>query len=151
MRSSAVQEHVRALTIQEAARRTGLSRSTVRYYEQIGLIPPVDRDPDSGHRRFGPRVVDTLDALACLRGAGVPIEDMRLYLALLGPGDAEAAAQEAALFAAHADRVEAEIARLAVRLDYLRAKTDLWQARVSDDADAEHRATERTLAAMAKF
>lgn len=142
---------MRALTIQQVARRTGLARSTLRYYEQIGLIPPVDRDPDSGHRRFGPQTVETLEALSCLRGAGVPIDEMRRYLALLAPGDLAAAAEEAALFAAHADRVEAEIARLAVRLDYLRAKTDLWQARVDGDADAERRATDRTLGAMSRF
>ncbi|MFD6444586.1 MerR family transcriptional regulator [Promicromonospora sp. NPDC060204] len=141
----------RALTIQEAARRTGLTASTLRYYEQIGLVGPVDRDPDSGHRRFGPAVVETLEALSCLRGAGVPIEEMRRYLALLAPGDAAAAAEEAALFAAHADRVEAELARLAVRLEYLRAKSDLWQARVDGDTDAERRAADRTVAAMTKF
>ncbi|MGW2091435.1 MerR family transcriptional regulator [Promicromonospora sukumoe] len=141
----------RALTIQEAARRTGLSQSTLRYYEQIGLVPPVDRDPESGHRRFGPRAVETLEALSCLRGAGVPIDEMRRYLALLEPGDVAAAAEEAALFAAHADRVAAEIARLTVRLEYLRAKTDLWQSRVDGDADAERRATERTVAAMERM
>ncbi|WP_036959322.1 MerR family transcriptional regulator, partial [Promicromonospora kroppenstedtii] len=95
----------RALTIQQVARRTGLAQSTLRYYEQIGLIPPVERDPDSGHRRFGPQVVETLEALSCLRGAGVPVDEMRRYLALLAPGDLAAAAEEAALFAAHADRV----------------------------------------------
>jgi hypothetical protein len=76
---------------------------------------------------------------------------MRRYLALLAPDDAGAAAQEAALFAAHADRVETEIARLTERLEYLRAKTDLWQSRVAGDADAERRAIERSIAAMAKF
>ncbi|WP_020015087.1 MerR family transcriptional regulator [Promicromonospora sukumoe] len=141
----------RALTIQQVARRTGLARSTLRYYEQIGLIPPVERDPDSGHRRFGPQVVETLEALSCLRGAGVPIDEMRRYLALLAPGDLAAAAEEAALFAAHADRVEAEIARLGIRLEYLRAKADLWQARVDGDADSERRATDRTLSAMSRF
>lgn len=36
-------------TIQQVARQTGLSEPTLRYYEQIGLIPAVDRDPGSGH------------------------------------------------------------------------------------------------------
>lgn len=42
------------LTIQQVARRTGLSESALRYYERIGLLDPVPRDPSSGHRRYPP-------------------------------------------------------------------------------------------------
>jgi DNA-binding transcriptional MerR regulator len=38
-----------ALTIQDVSRRSGLSEPTLRYYEQVGLISPVGRDPGSGH------------------------------------------------------------------------------------------------------
>ena len=38
-------------TIEEAARRTGVSTHTLRYYERIGLLEPVGRAP-SGHRRY---------------------------------------------------------------------------------------------------
>ena len=40
-----------ALTIQDVSRRSGLSEPTLRYYEQVGLIGPVERDESSGHRR----------------------------------------------------------------------------------------------------
>jgi len=40
-----------ALTIQDAARRSGLSEPTLRYYEEVGLIGPIPRDASSGHRR----------------------------------------------------------------------------------------------------
>jgi DNA-binding transcriptional MerR regulator len=56
-----------ALTIQDVSRRSGLSEPTLRYYEQVGLIGPVRRDPSSGHRRYRPEDLDTLQALACLR------------------------------------------------------------------------------------
>ena len=39
------------LTIQQAADQTGLSLHTLRYYERIGLIPPIRRAPN-GHRRY---------------------------------------------------------------------------------------------------
>ena len=55
------------LTIQEAARRSGLSEPTLRYYEEVGLIGPIARDPSSGHRRYREVEVDTPQALACLR------------------------------------------------------------------------------------
>ncbi|MGH2715274.1 MAG: aldo/keto reductase [Thermoleophilaceae bacterium] len=42
------------MTIAQAAQRSGLSAHTLRYYERIGLIHPVDRGPN-GHRRSAPR------------------------------------------------------------------------------------------------
>jgi len=56
-----------ALTIQDVSRRSGLSEPTLRYYEEIGLIGPVARDENSGHRRYRAEELDVLQALACLR------------------------------------------------------------------------------------
>jgi DNA-binding transcriptional MerR regulator len=41
-----------ALTIQDVSRRSGLSEPTLRYYEEVGLIGPIERDPSSRHRRY---------------------------------------------------------------------------------------------------
>src|ERR1700733_7036411 len=73
-----------ALTIQQVSRRSGLSEPTLRYYEEVGLIGPVDRDERSGHRRYGDDDLDVLQALACLRALGMGIEDMRTYQANRG-------------------------------------------------------------------
>ncbi len=56
-----------AFTIQDVSRRSGLSEPTLRYYEQVGLVGPVDRDENSGHRRYRDEDLHTLEALACLR------------------------------------------------------------------------------------
>ena len=56
-----------AFTIQDVSRRSGLSEPTVRYYEEVGLIGPIDRDGSSGHRRYRSEDVDALQMLACLR------------------------------------------------------------------------------------
>jgi MerR family transcriptional regulator, copper efflux regulator len=65
------------LTIQDVSRRSGLSEPTLRYYEEVGLIGPIDRDPSSRHRRYREEDLDTLQALACLRAMGVGIEGGR--------------------------------------------------------------------------
>jgi MerR family copper efflux transcriptional regulator len=70
-----------ALSIQDAALRSGLREPTLRYYEEVGLIGPIARDPKSRHRRYREQDIDTLQALACLRAMGVGIEDMRTYQA----------------------------------------------------------------------
>jgi DNA-binding transcriptional MerR regulator len=131
-----------ALTIQDAARRSGLSEPTLRYYEEVGLIGPIARDPSSGHRRYREEEVDTLQALACLRAMGVGIEEMRTYQANRELGNAKAGDQRDMLLG-HVERVEAEIETLRIHLDYLRAKAALWDARDRGDADAEAKANLR--------
>src|SRR5271168_5055704 len=111
------------LTIQDVSRRSGLSGPTLRYYEEIGLIGPIARDPSSSHRRYREQDLDTLQVLACLRAMGVGIEEMRTYQANRELG--------------HAKPVEAEIKTLRMHLNYLRAKAALWDARSREDADAE--------------
>jgi MerR family copper efflux transcriptional regulator len=132
------------LTIQDVSRRSGLSEPTLRYYEEIGLIGPVDRDERSGHRRYRSEELDTLQALACLRACGVGIEDMRIYQANRGRGKT-AAAQQRDLLLRHAERIEAEIAAARSRLVYLREKAGLWDARACGDPVAEAEAQQRVV------
>jgi MerR family transcriptional regulator, copper efflux regulator len=129
-----------ALRIQDAARRSGLSEPTLRYYEDVGLIGPIARDSSSGHRRYREEDIDTLQALACLRAMGVGIEDMRTYQANRALGHTRAGEQRDLLLR-HAERVKTEIETLRIHLDYLRAKAALWDARDRSDADAEAEAS----------
>ena len=135
------------LTIHEVTRRTGLSGPTLRYYEEVGLLGPIDRDENSGHRRYRAEDVDTIEALACLRAVGVGIEDMRTYQANRSRGHA-AAAEQRDLLLRHAERIEAEIVAQHARLGYLRAKAALWDARAQGDAVAEAEAQQRVVDAF---
>jgi DNA-binding transcriptional MerR regulator len=124
------------LTIQDASRRSGLSGPTLRYYEEVGLIGPIDRDDSSGHRRYRDEDVSDLQVLACMRALGVGIEEMRVYQANRARGNA-AAAEQRDLLARHAERIEAEIAAARSRLDYLHEKAALWDARARGDEAGE--------------
>src|SRR6202789_1794909 len=124
------------LTMQDMSRQSGLSGPTLRYYEEVGLIGPIERDPSSRHRRYREEDLDTLQALACLRAMGVGIEDMRTYQANRARGH-EAAGEQRDLLLRHAERIETEIETLRTHLDYLQAKAELWDARDSGDAAAE--------------
>jgi DNA-binding transcriptional MerR regulator len=125
-----------ALTIQDVSRRSRLSEPTLRYYEQVGLIGPIARDPSSGHRRYREEDLDALQVLACLRAMGVGIEEMRTYQANRELGHVKAGEQRDLLLR-HAERVEAEIETLGIHLEYLRAKAALWDARDRADTGAE--------------
>jgi DNA-binding transcriptional MerR regulator len=121
------------LTISAVAARTGLPETTLRYWEQIGLIPPVARSESSGHRRYRESDVALLETLANLRAVGFRLEDMRLYLQQSRDGD-DAAAEQAALFQAHAERLAARLATLRERSRYLDLKVRYWTARATGDS-----------------
>ena len=144
------------MTIQDVSRRSGLSEPTLRYYEEVGLVGPVDRDERSGHRRYGDQDLDVLQALACLRALGMGIEDMRTYQpnrgrASRGEHRRAVSAEQRDLLLRHAERIEAEIAALHTRLDYLREKSALWDARAHGDAAAEAAAQHRVHAALGRM
>jgi MerR family transcriptional regulator, aldehyde-responsive regulator len=132
------EQDVGDLTIQQVSRRTGLAESTLRYYERIGLIDEVPRDERSGHRRYPPGLVAAIEAMSCLRGTGMSVVDMRAYLANVQRGRAGAAEQRE-LFARHAERLRAEIARLRLRERYVATKAELWAARARGDTATEQR------------
>jgi DNA-binding transcriptional MerR regulator len=60
------------LTIGEAARRTGVSAKTIRYYESIGLLPRPARQ-SNGYRRYGMADINRLMLLRHVRLLGVPL------------------------------------------------------------------------------
>jgi MerR family redox-sensitive transcriptional activator SoxR len=67
------------LSIGEVAERIGLRPSALRYYEQVGLLPPPLRR--SGQRRYDPGVLNRLAVIAQARRAGFTIAETRRLVA----------------------------------------------------------------------
>ena len=61
------------MKIAEVSERYGLSADTLRYYERVGLIPPVNRN-GSGMRDYNELDIRRVEFIKCMRGAGLPIE-----------------------------------------------------------------------------
>jgi MerR family transcriptional regulator, aldehyde-responsive regulator len=121
-------------TIAEAAELTGLPQSTLRYWERIGVVEPIDRDRSSGHRRYSQEDIQLLDTLGNLRAVGMTVLDMRRYLAGRRRGD-ESAGEQKALFEAHARRLADQMQVLESRRRYLELKVQYWAAREVGDLD----------------
>ncbi len=66
------------LRIGAVARRAGIAASAIRYYEDVGLIPPPSRR--SGRRVYGPEVVERLALIALAKGAGFTIGEIKRLL-----------------------------------------------------------------------
>jgi DNA-binding transcriptional MerR regulator len=75
------------LSIKDAAQRTGISETTLRWYERIGLLQPVGRAPN-GHRRYGEEDLGRIGFLQLLRGTGMSVSRMQRFVELERDGDA---------------------------------------------------------------
>jgi DNA-binding transcriptional MerR regulator len=124
----------RSYSIKEAAALTGLPASTLRYYEQIGVIAPISRGASSKHRVYDEDDLDQLMWIACLAATGMSVRDMRQYVAngALGPS---AAARQVELLSAQAERLAREAEQVALRQQYVRIKVDYWHAVEAGDED----------------
>lgn len=113
------------LPIAETASITGLSAHTLRYYERIGLLDPVERGSD-GRRRFAEADLAWLAFLTRLRTTGMSIRDMREFADLRRLGGATAP-DRLALLERHSDDVRGRIAELTVCLAALEDKIEYYR------------------------
>src|SRR3954454_2499402 len=61
--------------IAEVAERTGFSTPTLRYYEDIGLLPPAERTP-AGYRLYDDRAIERLTVIARAKQLGCTLEEI---------------------------------------------------------------------------
>ncbi len=102
----------------ELAARAGCHPETVRFYERIGLLPPVPRT-DRGHRRYGPAHLARLRFVRAARRLGFSLEEVRELLAVGGRGGT--CEEVRALAARHLLAVEHRLAELTAVRDRLAA------------------------------
>jgi DNA-binding transcriptional MerR regulator len=123
------------LSIAEAARRTGVSAHTLRYYERAGLVvTPVDRTA-GGRRRYRRLDLEWIKVCTKLRATGMPIKTIRRYAELVaaGPGNEK---ERLALMEAHRAAVSAKLAELQENLELIDHKIDVYRGRLAaGDAD----------------
>ncbi|MBC1497395.1 MerR family transcriptional regulator [Listeria welshimeri] len=74
------------MNIKDASEKSGVSADTIRYYERIGLIPPVHRN-ENGVRKFGAEDLRWIQFSRQMRRAGLSIEALIDYLALFREGE----------------------------------------------------------------
>jgi DNA-binding transcriptional MerR regulator len=118
------------LTIQEAARATGLTPHTLRYYERVGLIHPIDR-AENTRRRYSSDDIGWIDFITKLRATGMSIRDMQKYAALQRQGD-ETLPQRVEMLKALRDDVEKRIDELNEHLKLVYYKIDMYEKIVSE-------------------
>ena len=74
------------MTIGEVSRKLGVGQDTLRYYERIGMIPPVTRNA-SGLRDYTEEDLRWVELALCMRGAGLTVQALTEYVRLCRMGE----------------------------------------------------------------
>ena len=119
-----VQTIAAGISIQQASESTGLSVHTLRYYERIGLLTPVNRAAN-GHRRYSEADIDRIKMLNRLRQTGMPLDQIRRYGALLRFGE-DSFPERQAILTAHRATVQEQIADLQEMLVFIDYKLTIY-------------------------
>jgi DNA-binding transcriptional MerR regulator len=112
------------LTIQEVSEATGLSAHTLRYYERIGLIHPIERE-DNTRRLYTEEDIGWIDFLLKLRATGMSIKEMQRYAELQRQGD-ETLPQRVEMLKALRSKVEARMSELDEHLKLICYKIEIY-------------------------
>lgn len=123
---------MRTYTPAEAARESGFSLDTLRYYESEGILSEVPRT-GSGHRAYSEQHLGTLAFLRCLRDTGMPISLMRRYGQLCQ--DESTLPERLALLEEHSRAVERQIQTLRSQRTRLEEKVGYYRDEVARRSD----------------
>jgi MerR family transcriptional regulator, aldehyde-responsive regulator len=113
------------MKIAEVSERYGISSDTLRYYERIGLIPPVNRN-ESGIRNYIESDVRRVEFIKCMRSAGLPIEALIEYIRLVQQGDQTIEARKEIL-KQQREQLLAKMAEIQKTLDLMDYKIGVYE------------------------
>ena len=113
------------MTITEVSKKYGLTPDTLRYYERIGLLPPVPRTK-AGVRDYDEASCSWVELVKCLRGAGVQIEALIKHAALC-QAEGDTNAQRIAILRDQRDQMAGRIAEMQRSLDRLDHKITYYE------------------------
>jgi DNA-binding transcriptional MerR regulator len=119
-----------SLTISDVAAETGLTTSTLRYYEQEGLLRgPIDR-ASSSHRRYSEQDLRWVEFITRLRSTGMPIRDIRRYAELAREGD-HTTPERLALLVDHRERVQEQMREMRRSLAAIEFKIETYEGLIT--------------------
>lgn len=117
-------------SVRQVAEKYGISAHTLRYYDNAGLFPEMQRD-SHGARVFNDAQLEWLRLVLCMRSTGLPIADIRHYLELCAQGDSTLQ-ERYEMILEQRKRVEAERTEIDQKLDILSRKTAYYEEKLQN-------------------
>lgn len=109
----------------EAAKITGLSTATLRYYEKERLLPPVKRN-DQRYRQYTDEDIEWIRMIQCMRMANIPIQSIKKYVSLLIQGG-KTLEQRYEMVQEHIETIMGQIANLQKALTLTQSKAAFYE------------------------
>lgn len=92
------------MKIQSVCHLTGIEKPTLLYYERMGILRNIKRDP-AGHREYDPGQLDWIALIKRLRATGMPMEEIQRLALLYEEGD-KSLEERCHILKMHRDRVQ---------------------------------------------
>lgn len=118
------------MNIKKVSEQLGISSDTIRYYERIGLVPPINRDKN-GVRNFTDIDIQRLDFIKCMRHAGLSIESLHEYMHLYSLNDDRTILARKRILEEEAEKLDERIASLQETRAYLQHKIDVYDSQLT--------------------
>lgn len=112
-------------TIGEVAEKLGITIHTLRYYDDQGLLPFVERSPN-GRRIFKERDLMTLNTIKCLKATGLSLKDIKQYITW-GAEGISTVPQRYQMFLERKKEVDRQIAELTRVMNTIEGKCKYYQ------------------------
>ena len=112
------------MTISEVSKRYGISQDTLRYYERVGVIPPVHRT-EGGLRDYTEEDCSWVELAGCMRGAGLPLPALAEYVRLSQEGD-QTIPDRRALLMKQKERLAAQLETIQKTMERLEYKISCY-------------------------
>jgi DNA-binding transcriptional MerR regulator len=118
------------MTISEVSEKYDISAETLRYYERVGVIPPVNRN-ENGIRNYTEIDCNWVQFIKCMRNAGLSIESLIDYTTLFQKGNSTHNARKQILIEQR-DELINRIEDMQTALDRLNNKIDWYDENIKD-------------------
>ncbi|MBQ1435691.1 MAG: MerR family transcriptional regulator [Clostridia bacterium] len=125
-------------TVSEMARLLEVPVSTLRYYDNEGLLPNLERSK-SGTRLFTERDYEWLKVIDCLKKSGLSIKEIKAFIALTEQGD-DSLSERRELFRARRSAVEQKIKELSDMMALLNFKCWYYDTAIAEGTEERVRA-----------
>ena len=113
------------MNIKSASDLLGISADTIRYYERVGLVPPITRTA-TGIRDFQDQDIEALEFIKCFRSTGVSVDSLVDYMSLYQKGD-ETREERLGILEEEKKKLEERLSQLQTALNRLNHKIKLYK------------------------
>ena len=114
----------------EAAEMTGLSTSTLRYYEKEQLLPQIARNSQK-YRQYTEEDIEWIKMVQCMRTANIPIQSIKKYVSLLIRGG-ETLEQRFGMVQDHMEDIKNQMSNLQNALNLTQKKLSFYHKLLED-------------------